>query len=173
MQRLSSQSTFTIDSLISPQASNPLRPQTGQSLPLPLFCNGLFIFPRNNYYAGHVPFPPLPCENLVSSPVPNTRPAQQQIPSSYVSSRTHFFNKEEDRSASKIWTLTAPISSVQSSSSKYHSNSRFSFILDCSESFYLILLWNASMHVTSCFRSWRCTKLVNITANFVHETFLR
>lgn len=119
MQRLSSQSTFTIDSLISPQATNSLRPQTGHTLPLPLFCNGLFLFPRGNYYAGHVPFAPLPCENLVSTPVPNTRAAQQQLPNSYVSSRSQMFNRDEERSASKIWTLTGPISSVQSSSSKY------------------------------------------------------
>lgn len=118
MQRLSSQSTFTIDSLISPQATNTLRPQTGHTLPLPLFCNGLFIFPRGNYYTGHVPFPPLPCENLVSAPVPSTRATQQQIPSSYVSSRSQIFNRDEDRSSSKIWALTGSINSVQSSSSE-------------------------------------------------------
>lgn len=118
MQRLSNQSTFTIDSLISPQATNTIRPQTGHTLPLPLFCNGLFIFPRGNYYAGHVPFPPLPCENLVSTAVPSTRAAQQHIPNSYVSSRSQIFSNEEDRSASKIWALTGPISSIQSSSSE-------------------------------------------------------
>lgn len=120
MQRLSNQSTFTIDSLISPQATNNLRPQSGHTLPLPLFCNGLFIFPRGNYYTGHVPFPPLPCENLVSTPVPNSRASQQQIPSSYVSSRSQIFNREDERSPSKIWTLTRPISSVQSSSSEWN-----------------------------------------------------
>ena len=120
MQRLSSQSTFTIDSLISPQATNNLRPQTGPTLPLPLFCNGLFIFPRGNYYTGHVPFPSLPCENLVSPPISNSRSAQQQISSPYINSRTQMFNRDEDRSPSKMWALTGPISSVQSSSSEYY-----------------------------------------------------
>ncbi|XP_035223940.1 homeobox protein GBX-2-like [Stegodyphus dumicola] len=116
MQRLSNQSSFSIDSLISPQATNPVRPPVGQMLPLPLFCNGLVIFPRGNFYSGPVSFPPLPCENLVTSTISSTR--CQQLPSTCVTSRSQALEREEENSGAKIWALTRPLSSLQSSASQ-------------------------------------------------------
>ncbi|GBL81245.1 Homeobox protein GBX-1 [Araneus ventricosus] len=103
MQRLSNRSNFTIDSLISPPVSNP-QPPTVQTLSLPLFCRGLFIFPRENL--GHLPFSPntaTRCATEMSSPAAT------------------ILNKEDEKSAEKIWAL-APAHSRQLSPDFSHTS---------------------------------------------------
>ncbi|KAG8199842.1 hypothetical protein JTE90_015840 [Oedothorax gibbosus] len=107
MQRLSSQSSFSIDSLISPQS--PIRHPGGH---LPLFYNGLFIFPRSNFCSGPVPLPHVPCE--ISTTVAGTRCHNPAL-------STPLPNREEP---AKVWPLSgsttsdlSPVSSRGSESS--------------------------------------------------------
>ncbi|GFY77234.1 homeobox protein GBX-1 [Trichonephila inaurata madagascariensis] len=110
MQRLSNRSNFSIDSLISPQVSSPVRPPAVQTLSLPLFCRGLFIFPRENFSSsGHLPFPPLTCDSHLGSTLSGTRCSSEMS-----SPSTAALNKEDEKSAAKIWALTSSFSSTPS-----------------------------------------------------------
>ncbi|XP_023225012.1 homeobox protein GBX-2-like [Centruroides vittatus] len=69
MQRLSSHTAFTIDSIISPTSSASPRTPCAPTLPIPFLYNGYLFFPRAGLYPGlPIPQPPSLCSSeLLSS----------------------------------------------------------------------------------------------------------